>query len=162
MPTRLHATLSASGSPSEVKARIDDQIKGTAAVDQAAALGAIRTFIEKSIADVTEDETVAVSAVVTVNVAPIPAIVHAKVQAAVEKQTVAETTVASLRAELEKAKAALEAATAPPAAPVVAAAPVATPTPTIACPGGCGQQVISERGISKNPDGTVHTCPPKG
>ncbi len=120
MKTLLHATLSASGSPSEVKQRITDQVQAqaTSSPDQAAALAAARGFIDKAILGVSEDDSLAVSATITVTVMEAPAVVTAKVQALTDEKDAAKRTAASLATQLATVQGELDAAKASLAATV--------------------------------------------
>lgn len=150
----LHVTLSANGSPSVVKARIDDQVKAATQPDQSAALAAARIFIEKSIAGVSEDDTLAVNAVITISVIDAPAIEVAAKAALHEAKSAAERIAEGLRSELTKVKDELAKVLAGPAP--VSAAPTSPATTPCAV---CTAQVISDGQITRNPDGTPHSCP---
>jgi hypothetical protein len=128
MQTLLNASLSASGSPSEVKQRIADQVALATSPDQSAALGAARTFIEKTIAGVSEDDTLSVNATIVVSVVNAPPVVTAKVQALSDAKTAAETRAASLTTQLATITADLAAAKALIAQPTTIETASGTPT----------------------------------
>lgn len=115
MNTIMHATLSASGSPSEVQKRIADQVQaaGEASPEQAQALGAARTFIDKAVTGVSEDDTLSVNATVTISVMPAPPVVLAKRQAQIEEVDALKRQLKAAADDLQAAKDALAAATAP-------------------------------------------------
>lgn len=118
MKNLLNVALSAAGTPSEVKERIGGQVEAIAkAPEQAPIAAAVRAMIDKTIAGVSEDETISVSANVSIDIQDVPAIVTARQQAerdahATEKRTI-ETQLAAAKKELEHARAVIEAAKQP-------------------------------------------------
>lgn len=161
MDTLLNASLSAAGSPSEVKARINDQVKlAGESGERAAVLGAARAFVEKSLVDVSEDKTIAVSASVVITVTDEPAIVTAKNQAILDAKDAAERVAEGLRGELAKLKEELAKALTPPVPTPAAVVGSIAPAGTTPCP-ICTEPVMIKGGITENPDGTPHSCPPK-
>lgn len=90
----LDLTLSAGGSPSDVKARITDQVKALAegSADQTAALAAARSYIEAALTGISEDDTLAVTASITISVTDAPPTVVAKKIAAATAAAVASVT----------------------------------------------------------------------
>lgn len=114
MKTLFNVVLAANGSPSEVKARINDQVQATAqAPEQAPIVAAVRDFVEKKLAGVSEDETLSVTANVAIVVSDPPAIVIQKREdeKAIQDREIRirETTIADRDKQIAQLKADLEA-----------------------------------------------------
>lgn len=116
MKTLLNLVLAANGSPSEVKARINDQVQATSqSAEQAPLAAPVRDFLEKKLSGVSEDETLSVSATIAIIITDPPAILvekraaekeaHEKeVRSITARLTDAEKQVAELTQALEAAK----------------------------------------------------------
>lgn len=82
MKTILNVMLAANGSPSEVKARINDQVQATAqSAEQAPLVAPLRDFLDKKLSGVSEDETLSVTASISMIITDPPAIVVQKREA---------------------------------------------------------------------------------
>lgn len=98
MNTLVQLSLSATGSPSDVKARFADQASAAASAnpDNAAIIGALRSTVEKQLASISEDATLAVGVELRIAVGDPPATVTAK-------QEAAKAEVAALKASIATA-----------------------------------------------------------
>jgi hypothetical protein len=121
MKTILNVTLSASGKLSEVKARLLDQAQAAAPADPQT-VGAVKSYLEKALEGVSEDDTLTVRANITASVAKEPDIVTAERQAQLDAIAAKDLRLAQaakreeeLTAQLAEARAALEAAKVPAA-----------------------------------------------
>lgn len=116
MRTLIDVSLGAHGSPTEVKARIADQVRALASTqEQAPIASAINTFVASKLEGVSEDDTLSVQASVAIVVSDAPATVVAKREAEKEahgkeirqrEATIADRDkqIEALRAELAAAK----------------------------------------------------------
>lgn len=118
MQTILNLVLAAYGTPSDVRARLSDQVIATAqATEQAPIVAAARTFLEEKIKGLSEDEMISVTANISIVVTDPPALIvqrRADEQEAQAKEIrTREATIASREKEIAQLKTDLEAARQP-------------------------------------------------